>query len=357
MSNTPVVSAVSVASQRGITQRAAFEAIINKQLVELSKIAASHINPVRFLAQCVAAASRNPLLFQCDAKTIVSSMLMAAELGLGVGVEQEAALVPFKNNKRGGIYECQLLVQYQGLLKLVWQSELVAAIDFAIVYEGDHFEYKKGTDLVLEHRPNMDRELPERFWPAGENDEPGPDRYSMIRCVYACATTTGGGKVAIVLTRTQINRHRNQSRAKDSNFWVGHYEAMAIKTALRQLCKYLPKSTQLAKASAIADAFDTGEAVGAIFDIPDINAVTEDDAEEQTPTGGMAGAKASLKEKAAKTTPEGEALARLTGEIGLTSPEISDFQAWAKDRGVDWIERAKSASTKEMLYAEDAKLI
>lgn len=288
-----VVTAITVARKQGITNRQAFQAILQKQSGDLAAIAGRHISESRLIQVAVGAAMRDPLLFECEAITVVRSLLQAAELQLGVGAEQEAHLVPFRNNKRGGIYECQLMIGYRGLLKLVWQSQLISSIDFGIVYEGDEFTYRKGTEVNLDHRQNFDRELPEAFW-LGDEPVGTPHRYGMIRCVYAAACTIHGGKVAVVLTRSQVERYRRMSRAKDSNFWVGHWEAMALKTAIRQLCKVLPKNASLVKATALDEAHDSGDFSGLSFDIPEANP----EEPEAVATQGMEAAKESLKRKA-----------------------------------------------------------
>ncbi len=280
-----------------ITNRQAFEGILTKQMDSISQIAARHISASRLISIAVGAAMRNPLLFKCEASTVVRSLLQAAELGLEVGALQEAHLVPFKNSKRD-CYECQLLIDYRGFLKLCWNSGMVKSIDASVVYVDDAFTFRKGTEISITYEPNIDVAMPERFWP-DDNDSSVANRWDKVRCVYAAAELTTGGKVAIVLTRAQVERYRAMSKARDSNFWVGHWEAMAMKTALRRLQTFLPKSSNLAVALAVDEMAEFGNVAAPSFEIPEANYAVDEETGEIG--SGMAAAKASLKGKAAET--------------------------------------------------------
>lgn len=343
-----VTTAMTVAQKQAIPPRQAFAAILQKQVEAISQVAASHISPVRLINIAVGAAMRQPLLFECDASTVIRSLLQAAELGLEVGAANEAYLVPFKNNKRinpatgkvypNGIYECQLLQDYRGILKLVWQSQMIASVDAGVVYKGDVFKYRRGTDLELIHEPNLDRDLPERFWPArlppenpedqyGPIDPSVPCRFNEIRCVFAAARTTTGGKVAVVLRRSDVEKFRNMSRAKDSTFWMEHWEAMGgRKTPLRQLCNFLPRSSQLMKAIALDNAVETADFSGLTFEIPEANY------EEPGPPApdangngkGMQAAKDSLKQKLEGK--DADELALAIKAFKLSAPQQSEVR-------------------------------
>ena len=68
-------------------------------------------------------------------------------------VNGEAYLIPFKNNKKGGVYECQFIVGYKGLMLLARRSGEVANIDALTVYENDEFDLSYGFDPALIHKP------------------------------------------------------------------------------------------------------------------------------------------------------------------------------------------------------------
>lgn len=302
MAAPTIVTAESIVlaqTEKGLkmTNRQAFEAMLTKQMESISQVAARHISASRLIATAVGAAMRNPLLFKCEAVTVVRCLLQAAEIGLEVGALNEAYLVPFRNSKRN-CYECQLMIDYRGYLKLCWQSGQIASIDASVVYHEDAFLYKKGTNVEIDFQPNIDVDLPDRFWP-DDQDPSVPNRWSHVRCVYAAAKMVSGGTVGIVLTRSQVERYRARSKAKDSNFWVNDWEPMAVKTALKRLQNFLPKSAQVAKAVAVDNAAEFGELQPLAFDIPEANFEAEDEGEGTVNGGGMEAAKQSLKQKAA----------------------------------------------------------
>jgi len=54
----------------------------------------------------------------------------------------------------------------------------------------------------------------------------------------------GGGLQLEGMPKAEIDEHRQRSRAKDSGPWVSDYDAMALKTTIRKISKYLPKSSE-----------------------------------------------------------------------------------------------------------------
>jgi recombinational DNA repair protein RecT len=56
----------------------------------------------------------------------------------------------------------------------------------------------------------------------------------------------------------EVDLIRSRSRAKDSGPWVTDYEAMAWKTVIRRLCKYLPRTVELARALDMDERVDAG---------------------------------------------------------------------------------------------------
>jgi recombination protein RecT len=77
--------------------------------------------------------------------------------------------------------------------------------------------------------------------------------------VYAVAKLEGGEPIFTVLTRNEIEKYRNRSRASKSGPWVTDFEAMALKTGIRRLFRWLPKSAEMARAAAIDEAPEIGK--------------------------------------------------------------------------------------------------
>jgi len=177
----------------------------------------------RFVSSCLIAVKMNNKLQQCDAGSLIKAMMESARFGLEPNSPlSEAALVPY--GKR-----VEFLIQYRGLLKLAWNSGMIRSMDFDKICANDKLVYKKGFDQDFQHEPNLLRDRGEPY------------------AYYAYAEMKKGGKALTVMTKDEIIKHmKHYSKAyksKDSP-WVTDFDAMAIKTVIRQLVdKKLPKAT------------------------------------------------------------------------------------------------------------------
>ena len=58
----------------------------------------------------------------------------------------------------------------------------------------------------------------------------------------------GGDTQFVVMSRRQIDRIRDQYMRSERSPWRTHFVEMALKTALRRLCKWLPQTVEMATA-------------------------------------------------------------------------------------------------------------
>ncbi|WP_257692335.1 recombinase RecT, partial [Mycobacterium tuberculosis] len=58
-------------------------------------------------------------LDDCTQESFAGALLTSAALGLEPGVNGECYLVPYRDTRRG-VVECQLIIGYQGIVKLFW---------------------------------------------------------------------------------------------------------------------------------------------------------------------------------------------------------------------------------------------
>ena len=180
-------------------------------------------NVNRFVSSCLIAVKMNAKLQQCKADSLIKAMMESARFGLEPNSPLgEAALVPYGD-------KVEFMLQYRGLLKLAWNSGMIKSIDYDKVCAKDKFIYKKGFDSQFNHEPSM------------MEDRGEPYAY------YAFAEMINGGRALTVMTKTDIIKHMKQysqaSKSKSSP-WVTDFDAMAIKTVIRQLVdKKLPKAT------------------------------------------------------------------------------------------------------------------
>jgi recombination protein RecT len=193
-----------------------------------------HITADRLARVALTELRRNPALMRCDQMSLLGAIMTCAQLGLEPGGPLgHAYLVPFENRKAGR-FEVQFVLGYRGMIDLARRSGQIQSIEARAVYEGDRFEVRFGLDSDLSHIPDFDN--PNRTQP------------DKLRFVYAVAKLRDGGVQFDVLSRREIEAVRAQSKAATSGPWQTHYEAMALKTVIRRLFKYLPISIELAQA-------------------------------------------------------------------------------------------------------------
>jgi len=143
-----------------------------------------------------------------------------------IGLEPDgrwAHLIPYENKKRG-VVECQLIVDYKGLVQLAMRSGEISYIHADVVCEHDDFEYDRGE--IARHKIDMRK-------PRGS-----------IYAAYAMAVFRDGTRKCEVMSREEIEAVRARSRAGNSGPWVTDYAEMCKKTALRRLSKWLPMSSE-----------------------------------------------------------------------------------------------------------------
>jgi len=183
---------------------------------------------------------QNPKLAECDSASLLGSLMTCAQLGLrpGVGALGHAYILPFWSGKNRR-HEAQFILGYQGMLELAQRSGMIKSISSRVVYEKDFFEVEYGLEERLVHRPVL-------FGPKGDSIG-----------YYAVVHFTTGGHTMIFANKTEMEDHRDKfatARGKNGVFgpWVDHFDAMAQKTVLRELFKFMPKSTDI-QSAIVAD--------------------------------------------------------------------------------------------------------
>ena len=175
---------------------------------------------------------QTPDLAQCTPASVLGSLMTCAQLGLRPGVLGHAYLLPFYDKRAGGKV-AQLVVGYQGLVELAHRSGQIQSLIARTVYENDTFEVDYGLEDKLIHKPFM-----------------GGDKGTPI-AYYAVAKFTTGGHAFYVMSHPEMVAYKDK-HSKTSKFgpWVDNFEAMAHKTCVRQLSKWMPKSTEMSQAIA-----------------------------------------------------------------------------------------------------------
>jgi len=193
-----------------------------------------HMSADRMARIALTIIRKNKNLEKCNPISLFGAIIQASQLGLEVGIH--AHLVPFYN-KHTKTTEVQMIPDYRGLMHLARNSGAISIFQASVVHQNDQFDYQFGTASFLHHKPEKSQR--------GE-----------IIGAYAVATFKDGGSQFDYMTKEEIDSIRDRSKAKDSGPWVTDYVAMAQKTIIKRLCKYLPVSIELQKAVNLDDVND-----------------------------------------------------------------------------------------------------
>lgn len=187
---------------------------------DFQKVMPKGLSPDRLLRLALTEIRKNPRLADCTEGSLLGGILNAASLGITIGDGlNQAYLVPRRNNKLN-VVEAQFQIGYQGLITLARRSGMT--IDAEVVYEGDVFDYERGTTKFLRHKQTF--------------------KSRVFKYVWAMATYDTGEHQFIIMDNNDIERAKSFSDSRNSPHspWVKHFEAMAKKTAIKGLCKLLP---------------------------------------------------------------------------------------------------------------------
>jgi recombination protein RecT len=198
----------------------------------------------------------NDDLRKCTHESLIGGVMECIKLGITIGGPmQEGWLIPF-NDSRQNCKVATLIIGYQGYRNIIDRGRAVLDLHPNAVHKGDEFDFELGSKPFIKHKPAWLADPNVKYMPFRGKGRP-PD----LLAVYAVAHIRGGGTQFQVLNVEEVESHRLRSRAKDNGPWVTDYEQMAIKTAIRVIAKYLPKSSELlARALDLDDKADRGVA-------------------------------------------------------------------------------------------------
>lgn len=217
------------------------------------------ITAQRFTRMVMTAFTMNPALYKCSRDSILRCLIFAAQSGLAPTGRGGLWIVPFGN-------EATPIVDYRGAATLARRSGKIVEFATGVVYPGDDFDYGKGSDSFLKHKSKLTTE---------------PRKDEDIVGVYAYAKLTEGGFEFEVLSKSDVDRYRLKSRAKNSGPWVTDYAAMARKTAALRLCNLLPmqpddqRLLELAMREQEGIPIDMAKEVD-VSDLPSVEATVSD---------------------------------------------------------------------------------
>lgn len=168
----------------------------------------------QFLASLTALAQQDQLLAVADPQSVLQAALIAASLDLPVNRALGYAwIVPYRDGKTGR-YIAQFQLGYKGMVQLALRTGQYRRINALPIHEGELVKWDPLTE-----------ELVVDFAARKSENVVGYAAYFEL---------VNGFRKTIYKTRDDIERHRKRfSRA--SSAWETDYDAMAIKTVLREL--------------------------------------------------------------------------------------------------------------------------
>lgn len=206
------------------------QALIAKYRTDFAQVLPTHLRPATFVrlsqgllrrnAKLAEAAERNPASF-------LAALLECARLGHEPGTDQ-FALVPFNDRKRGTV-EIVGIEQYQGVIERMYRAGAVRSVKAEVVKSGDPFGYEPDVMDRPRHKPDW-------FTERGE-----------LVGVYAYAVMLDGSTSRVVMmNRAEVMKHKAVARGAtgDDSPWQTWAESMWLKTAVHELEKWVPTSSE-----------------------------------------------------------------------------------------------------------------
>jgi recombination protein RecT len=200
---------------------------LDRSIPQLERALPDGMDALRFARIAMTAIQTKPQLLQCDPRTVLGAVFEAAQKGLSLDdVLGEAYLIP---RRVKGNWTAVFQIGYKGWLKLAWRSGKVAGIACEAVCENDSFDYSLGSDTWVKHMKH-------------------PTNRGHVMYAYALIRLVTGAAVLKVLTRSEIDKHREASQRSQGGPWDTHYDRMAEKTVLMEALRFSPLSTEVHRA-------------------------------------------------------------------------------------------------------------
>lgn len=194
-----------------------YKKMINNTLGDPKKAA-------RFVTAISSAVATNPALQECDAATIVSAGLLGETLNLSPSPQLgQYYLVPFKDRKNNRT-TAQFQLGYRGMLQLAQRSGEYKRINAMAVKEGELIRYDAFMDEI-ELRYIEDEEQRQNLPTIG---------------YFAMFEYHNGFRKVLYWSKEKMEQHalaysQGYRAKKGYTFWEKDFDAMGVKTMLRQL--------------------------------------------------------------------------------------------------------------------------
>lgn len=215
---------------------------LDGMLGQFAAVLPPHISAKQFARVTLTAIQNNRDLLECERVSLWNACMRAAQDGL-LPDGRHGAMVVFKDSRRG-VKTAQWMPMIAGIRQKIRNSGEVATLDVEVVREKDHWEYERGDNPRIVHRP-------------------APGERGRVIAAYSIAVLKSGERSREWMWVEDIEDIRKRSRAATSGPWVTDYAEMCKKTVARRHSKILPMSTDVFGVLNRDDEFDRTPHAGA----------------------------------------------------------------------------------------------
>lgn len=216
------MSELELQDQAQLPSKGGIKELINNEgfSKSIAAVLPRHMDAERIAKIALVCLNRVPKLAECTKESFARCLMELSAWGLEPD-GRHAHLIPYGK-------ECQLVIDYKGLVELVYRSGLVSRIHADVVCENDSFIYEMGE--VKQHSIDFRKDR-------------GP-----AYAVYVVITMKDGGTKTEVMSKAEIESVRKRSRAGNAGPWQTDWNEMAKKTVFRRASKWLSLSAEDHKA-------------------------------------------------------------------------------------------------------------
>lgn len=224
---------------------------LERMIPQFQKAMPTGLEAQQITRDVVTALRQNEDLWKCTPASLFGAAMTAAQLGLRVGVLGHGWLIPYERRKLG-ITEAQWVLGYQGMIELVNRTGTVANLSGHAIHANEKWKITYGSSESIEHEP---------IFNGNRGDE-------II--YYTQAWFTNGGYLFKAMSRDELLELRGtigSARRFDSP-WQTQFRAMGLKTCLRRMFTFMPKTSTLAMAIESDGVTRTDLDQEAVFQVP-----------------------------------------------------------------------------------------
>jgi recombination protein RecT len=238
-----VTSKVETAVAKRDEELAGLTRLVDHYSTDFARVLPAHIGAETFVRLAQGLLRRNTDLAaaaKANPSSLLAALLECAELGHRPGSDQYA-LTSRRVKPRKDAAAVPTIVgieQYQGVIERMYRAGAVLSVKCEVVRQRDHFDWKPTRMVVPEHEYNA-RDTAEARGP--------------LDAVYAYAEMQGGATSrVVVMAADEVDRHK--ALAGTTKFWDDWPDSMWRKTAMHELEKWVPTSSEYLQERARAMA-------------------------------------------------------------------------------------------------------